>query len=50
MQYQALVGLKHTLSTFVNTTSQTAAYLDIGAADPYGCCTVSSEKRLAGCH
>ena len=30
MQYQALVGQKHTLSTFVNSTSQTAAYLDIG--------------------
>ena len=30
MQSQALVGKKHTLSTFVNSTTQTAAYLDIG--------------------
>ncbi len=34
MQSQALVGPKHTLSTFVNSTSQTAAYLDIGCGRP----------------
>jgi pimeloyl-ACP methyl ester carboxylesterase len=34
MQSQALVGHKHTLSTFVNSTSQTAAYLDIGCGRP----------------
>jgi len=34
MQSQALVGQKHTLSTFVNSTSQTAAYLDIGCGRP----------------
>ncbi len=34
MQSQALLGQKHTLSTFVNSTSQTAAYLDIGCGRP----------------
>ena len=34
MQSQALVGHNHTLSTFVNSTSQTAAYLDIGCGRP----------------
>jgi len=34
MQPQALVGQNHTLSTFVNSTSQTAAYLDIGCGRP----------------
>ncbi|MEG4288963.1 alpha/beta fold hydrolase [Microcoleus sp. C2C3] len=34
MQSQALVGHKHTLSTFVNSTSQTAAYLNIGCGRP----------------
>jgi pimeloyl-ACP methyl ester carboxylesterase len=34
MQSQALVGPKHTLSTFVNSTSQTATYLDIGCGRP----------------
>ncbi|MEG4305745.1 alpha/beta hydrolase [Microcoleus sp. D3_18a_C4] len=34
MQSQALVGQKHTLSTFVNSRSQTAAYLDIGCGRP----------------
>jgi len=34
VQYQALVGPKHTLSTFVNSTSQTAAYLDIRCGRP----------------
>jgi len=34
MQSQALVGHKHTLSTFVNSTNQTAAYLDIGCGRP----------------
>ena len=34
MQSQALVGHKHTLSTFVNSNSQTAAYLDIGCGRP----------------
>lgn len=34
MQSQSLVGKKHTLSTFVNSTSQTAAYLDIGCGRP----------------
>ena len=34
MQSQALVGQKHTLSTFVNSSSQTAAYLDIGCGRP----------------
>jgi len=34
MQSQALVGQKHTLNTFVNSTSQTAAYLDIGCGSP----------------
>jgi pimeloyl-ACP methyl ester carboxylesterase len=34
MQSQALVVQKHTLSTFVNSTSQTAAYLDIGCGRP----------------
>ena len=32
MQSQAVVGQNHTLSTFVNSTAQTAAYLDIGCA------------------
>lgn len=34
MQSQALVGQKHILTTFVNSTSQTAAYLDIGCGRP----------------
>lgn len=34
MQSQALAGQKHTLSTFVNSSSQTAAYLDIGCGRP----------------
>ncbi|MEG4918629.1 MULTISPECIES: alpha/beta hydrolase [unclassified Microcoleus] len=34
MQSQALVGQKHTLSTFVNSSRQTAAYLDIGCGRP----------------
>lgn len=34
MQSQALVGKNHTLSTFVNSTTQTAAYLDIGCGRP----------------
>jgi len=34
MQSQGLVGQKHTLSTFVNSISQTAAYLDIGCGRP----------------
>ncbi|NQE35281.1 alpha/beta fold hydrolase [Microcoleus asticus] len=34
MQSQALVGQNHTLSTFVNSSSQTAAYLDIGCGRP----------------
>ncbi|MBD1887026.1 alpha/beta fold hydrolase [Microcoleus vaginatus] len=34
MQSQALVGQMHTLSTFVNSTTQTAAYLDIGCCRP----------------
>ncbi|EGK85892.1 alpha/beta hydrolase [Microcoleus vaginatus PCC 9802] len=34
MQSQAVVEHKHTLSTFVNSTTQTAAYLDIGCGRP----------------
>jgi len=34
MQSQALAGQMHTLSTFVNSTTQTAAYLDIGCGRP----------------
>ncbi|MEG4506505.1 alpha/beta hydrolase [Microcoleus sp. F6_B4] len=34
MQPQALVGQKHTLSIFVNSTAQTATYLDIGCGRP----------------
>ncbi|MEG4168556.1 MULTISPECIES: alpha/beta hydrolase [unclassified Microcoleus] len=34
MQSQAFVGQKHTLSTFVNSSRQTAAYLDIGCGRP----------------
>ena len=34
MQSQALVEPMHTLSTFVNSTSQTATYLDIGCGRP----------------
>ncbi|MEG3918764.1 MULTISPECIES: alpha/beta hydrolase [unclassified Microcoleus] len=34
MQSQALRGQTHTLTTFVNSTTQTAAYLDIGCGRP----------------
>ena len=34
MQSQALVRQKHTLSIFVNSTTQTATYLDIGCGRP----------------
>lgn len=34
MPSQALAGQKHTLSTFVNSSSQTATYLDIGCGRP----------------
>ena len=34
MQSQALAGQKHILSTFVNSSSQTAAYLDIWCGRP----------------
>jgi pimeloyl-ACP methyl ester carboxylesterase len=34
VQSQAIVGQKHTLSTFVNSSSQTAAYLGIGCDRP----------------
>ncbi len=34
MQSIAVLGHKHTLNTFVNSSSQTAAYLDIGSGPP----------------
>ncbi|AFZ07797.1 alpha/beta hydrolase fold protein [Oscillatoria nigro-viridis PCC 7112] len=34
MQSQAIVGQKHTLSIFVNSSSQTSAYLEIGCGRP----------------
>ncbi|MEG4803397.1 alpha/beta hydrolase [Microcoleus sp. ARI1-B5] len=34
MQSQAVVAHKHTLNTFVNSSNQTAAYLDIGRGRP----------------
>jgi hypothetical protein len=48
MQSQALVGQKHTLSTFVNSTSQTAAYLDIGCGRPLLIARFLRRKDLLG--